>query len=126
MAIKFDPDAKQPLINATAGSHSCLKLFDDANNDLSGWDVKKKNPGDTYGTITDNHGGEWTAKVCTKPKPKKNSQLWLMLKCVTAPRTADDKRGPDGGDLSITLTNAGATQTVAAPTTVDYSNDTPP
>jgi hypothetical protein len=125
MAVKFDPTALQPVINATVGSHSTLKLVDDAGGDLSGWDVKKKKPADQYGTVTDNHGGEWTAKRCTKPKPKKTSQLWLMLKCVTPPRTKED-RGPDGGDLTITLTMGSSTQTVAAPTTVDYSNDTPP
>src|SRR3954463_12655868 len=117
MAIKFDSNALQPVINATVGSHSTLKLVDDAGGDLSGWDVKKKKPADKFGTVTDNHGGEWTAKVCTKPNPKKASQLWLMLKCVTAPRLKDD-RGPDSGDLTITLVKTGsADQTVAAPTT---------
>jgi hypothetical protein len=126
MAVKYDPEANRPLINATAGSHSSRKLVDDAGKDLTGWDVKKKNPADKFGTVTDNHGGEWTAKVCTKPKPKKTSQVWLMLTCVKAPRTKDD-RGPDSGDLTITLAKAGSVDlTVTPPTTVDYSNDTPP
>ncbi|MFL5342252.1 MAG: hypothetical protein ACJ8F7_19060 [Gemmataceae bacterium] len=100
-----------PVINAKVGGRHCHVLLKGDNN---AFDATSK-----VTSITDDHGGEWTAVKVTV-KGKNNELLHIEMTCKTVPKDVL----PDSGTITITVnTNNMEPMPPVDPVSVDYTNE---